>query len=70
MNTPDRAQNPPEIENKIICLPESFNINISHQLFDYKITFANSQHKTLIRCNFVHKNWFETFVLEISGRQK
>ena len=26
------------------CIPESFNTNISHQLFDYKITFVNSQH--------------------------
>jgi hypothetical protein len=27
-----------------ICIPESFNTNISHQLFDYTITFENSQH--------------------------
>ena len=27
-----------------ICLQESFNTNISHQLFDYTITFVNSQH--------------------------
>ena len=26
------------------CIPESFNTNISHQLFDYTITFVNSQH--------------------------
>ena len=26
------------------CLPESFNMNISHQLFDLAITFVNSQH--------------------------
>ena len=26
------------------CNQESFNTNISHQLFDYKITFGNSQH--------------------------
>jgi hypothetical protein len=25
-------------------IPESFNTNISHQLFDYTITFVNSQH--------------------------
>ena len=24
-------------------MPESFNTNISHQLFDYTITFVNSQ---------------------------
>ena len=27
----------------ILCVPESFNMNISHQLFDYKITFVNLQ---------------------------
>ena len=27
-------------------MPESFNTNISHQLFDYKITSVNSQHYT------------------------
>ena len=26
-----------------ICIPESFNTNISHQRFDYKVTFVNSQ---------------------------
>ena len=26
-----------------ICIPESFNTNISHKLFDYTITFVNSQ---------------------------
>ena len=34
-------------QNKCInnlCLPESCNTNLSHQLFDYK-TFVNSQHK-------------------------
>ena len=25
------------------CIPESFNTNISQQLFDHKITFINSQ---------------------------
>ena len=28
-----------------ICIPENFNTNISHQLFDYIITFENSQHQ-------------------------
>ena len=28
------------ILNKFFCLPESFNTNISHQLFDYTITFC------------------------------
>ena len=27
------------------CIQESFNTNISHQLFDYTITFLNSQRK-------------------------
>ena len=26
------------------CKQESFNKNISHQLFDYQITFVNSHH--------------------------
>ena len=29
---------------KFFCIPESFNTNISHQLFEYTITFVNSQH--------------------------
>ena len=28
----------------LLCKPESFNKNISNQLFDYTITFVNSQH--------------------------
>ena len=28
---------------KSICIPESFNTNILHQRFDYKITYVNSQ---------------------------
>ena len=27
--------------NKYVCLPKSFNTNISHQIFDYTITFVN-----------------------------
>ena len=30
---------------QIFCIPESFNTNISHPLFDYKITFVNYQHE-------------------------
>ena len=26
------------------CIPESLNTNISHQLFDFTMTFVNSQH--------------------------
>ena len=29
----------------IYCIPERFNINISHQLLDYKIVFVNSQNE-------------------------
>ena len=28
-----------------VCIPESFNTNISHPLVDYTITFVNPQHK-------------------------
>ena len=42
------------------CLPESFNKNISHQLFDYTITFVNSQHlNTSSKGDFVLKNMFK-----------
>ena len=52
----------------IFCIPESFTTNISHQLFDYKITFVNSQlEKTNFKSDFILKNRFETFVLNISG---
>ena len=48
---------------------ESFNTNISHQLFDYKIT--NSEHEnTNSKGDFVHITVFETFVLKISSTQK
>ena len=41
---------------KWVCIPESFNTNISHQLFDYTITFVNSQHKkTNSKGDFVPK---------------
>ena len=30
--------------NKDSCITESFNMNISHQLFDYTLTFVNPQH--------------------------
>ena len=48
---------------KIVCIPESFKTNISHQLFDYKIPFVNSQRKnTNSKGDFELKNRFETFV--------
>ena len=40
--------------------------NISHQLFDYKITFVNSQgDNTNSKGGFVLKNRFETIVLRL-----
>ena len=35
----------PKVIKNSICIPESFNTNISHQVFDYKITFVNSQYE-------------------------
>ena len=32
-----------QLIDKTLCIPESFNASISHQLFDYTITFVNSQ---------------------------
>ena len=49
---------------------ESSITNISHQLFDYKITYLNSQHdNTISRDDFVLKNGLNIF-LKISGIQK
>ena len=42
------------IENRL-CIPESFDMNISHQLFDYKIQHENINSKG----DFVFKNRFE-----------
>ena len=48
-----------------VCIPESFNMNISHQLFDYKIAFANSQCEyTNSKGDFELKTRFKTFVLK------
>ena len=42
-----------------VCIPESYNQNILHQLFNYKITFWNSQlENTNSKDDFEHKNWF------------
>ena len=47
-------------------MPESFNTNISHQFFDLKKTFVNSQKEnTNSKGEFVHKTWFQTFILNI-----
>ena len=59
------------IEPNSYCIPERFNTNILHQLFDNKLTFENSQReKTNLKGYFVLKNRFETFILKISGIQK
>ena len=42
---------------KIICIPESFNTNISYQLFDYTITFVIPNTRTQIQ-SFL--SWFCT----------
>ena len=43
-----------------ICIPESFNTNIEHQLFDYKITFVNSKHENMIsKGNLYSKTGFK-----------
>ena len=42
-----------QIHNKL-CIPESFNTNILHKLFEYTITFVNSKSKG----DIVLKNWF------------
>ena len=50
-----------------VCIPESFNTNISHQLFDYKITFVNSQRKnTNSKGDFKLKTWFENIYYYLS----
>ena len=46
-----------------VCIPESFNTNISHQLFDPILTFVNSQHSnTYSKGNLVHKTSFKDFL--------
>ena len=40
----NRKSNVSIIRKKTNFIPDIFNMNISHQLFDYTITFMNSQH--------------------------
>ena len=43
---------------KTLCTPESFYMNISHQPFDFKITFMNSKQKnTNLKGDYVLKNY-------------
>ena len=56
---------------KFICIPEGFNTNIIHWLFEYTITFVNSQCENAnSKGDIVLKKRFQTFVLKISGKQK
>ena len=58
------------VKDDVCCIPESFNKNISHQLFDDKITFVNSQHEyTNSKGDFVLKNPFG-IVVKIFDIQK
>ena len=41
----------------LFCIPEIFNTNISHQLFDYKISFVY----TNLTGDFVLKKWIKVF---------
>ena len=55
----------------IICIPESFNMNISHQLIDFEITFVNSQLEfTNSKGDFVLKKPVLNGRLKKSGIQK
>ena len=44
----------------MFCIPESFNKNMSHQHFAYKINSGIGEQK--FKGDFVLKNKFETFV--------
>ena len=51
--------------NNIFCTLKSFNTYISHQLFDYKITFANSQSKnTNSRDGLVLKTYLKNILFK------
>ena len=46
-------------------IPESFNIDISYQLFDYKITYVNSQRKnTISKGDFVLQTGLKIFGIQ------
>ena len=49
--------------SQFLCIPESFHMSISHQLFDYKITCVNSQYKNT---KFSTQNRFQTVMVKIS----
>ena len=62
----------PNISLTCICIPESFNTNISQQFFYYKITFVNSQREnTNSKGDFVlNKNFKDFWYTKINLIQK
>ena len=58
-------------KNYKFCIPEILNTNISHQLFDCKITFVNSQNKNKnSKGDLNSKNRFECSLLKFPGIQE
>ena len=58
------------VKTKIFCIPESFNTNISHQVFDYLITFVNSSSRTPIqKVILFSKTSFRFLVYKINPTQ-
>ena len=59
---------PNNMQHYILNTSISFNINISHQFFDYRITFVNLQHKkTNLKSEFVFKNWVLTLFKDFTN---
>ena len=53
------------------CIPESFNTNISHQLFDYTITFVNLQHQnTNYKGSFTNRHFMKNVSSSASHKNK
>ena len=48
---------------KVFCIPERFDTNISHQLFDYTITFVNSRVDFVP--NLIQKYIFQTNIYRV-----
>ena len=63
LESPGDQKNPLHVAaqkvHNILSIPESFNTNISHQIFDYTTTFVNFQHQnTNLKGDIVLKNRF------------
>ena len=54
----------------IVCIPESFNTNISNQLSDYSITFVSQRKNRNSKGDFALKTRFEMSVWKISGMHR